>query len=59
MVVDPVCGIDVDDRVAEVTEQLTSHYDGSAFYFCSQDCQDAFDQSPEHYARRLNKPTAA
>ena len=45
---DPVCGMDVEpDQAAGKSE-----FNGTAYYFCSQQCKQAFDRSPEQYARR-------
>ena len=49
MMIDPVCGMDVDEKS---TDQFSSQYGGQTFNFCSQKCKDAFEQSPEVYARR-------
>jgi YHS domain-containing protein len=42
---DPVCEMDVDEGDAPRSE-----YEGSTFYFCSQECKDRFDLEPAHYA---------
>jgi YHS domain-containing protein len=42
---DPVCGMEV--KVEESAG--TSTYDGETYYFCSVDCKDEFDESPEDY----------
>lgn len=52
MAIDPVCGIHIDEKAAEATEQYTSQYGSETFYFCSQDCQDQFEEAPEQYARK-------
>ena len=43
---DPVCGmtIEPDDAVATV------EYEGKTYYFCSQECKEAFEEDPESYA---------
>jgi YHS domain-containing protein len=44
-VIDPVCGKEIDrDQVAA---QIIT--DGRDFYFCSQNCFDLFQDSPEDY----------
>ncbi len=43
--VDPVCGMDVDERKAAGR----SEYRGQAYYFCSTGCKAAFDKDPEKY----------
>lgn len=42
---DPVCGmmIEPDDAVASV------EHEGKTYYFCSQDCKEAFEEDPESY----------
>jgi P-type Cu+ transporter len=52
MATDPVCGMYVDEKASEATEQYASHYASETFYFCSQDCQDQFEEAPEQYARK-------
>ena len=42
---DPVCGMEVTYETA----QARSEYDGQTYYFCSIDCKEAFDRSPETY----------
>jgi YHS domain-containing protein len=45
LVTDPVCGMKIkpEDAVA------TIEHDGTTYYFCSQDCADAFAEAPEDY----------
>ena len=43
---DPVCGMDVTYETA----QARSDYHGQIYYFCSLDCKEEFDRSPETYA---------
>lgn len=47
-VTDPVCGMVLDqkDAVAE------SDYEGTTYYFCSQDCKTQFDQNPKKYVAK-------
>ena len=42
---DPVCGMEVTYETA----QARTEYDGQTYYFCSIDCKEAFDRSPETY----------
>jgi len=51
MVIDPVCGMSVDEKSPDIL-QFSSQYGGQTFNFCSQKCKDAFEQTPETYARR-------
>lgn len=43
---DPVCGMRIEekDAVAEV------EYEGTTYYFCSDDCRETFEEDPEDYA---------
>jgi YHS domain-containing protein len=52
MAIDPVCGIPVDERVFPPTEQYTAQYGGQTFYFCSEDCKEVFEDSPQQYTQR-------
>jgi YHS domain-containing protein len=45
MAVDPVCGMDVDERKAAGS----SDYQGQTYYFCSSGCKAAFDKDPEKF----------
>jgi Cu+-exporting ATPase len=45
MAIDPVCGMEVDERSAEDK----STYQGQTYYFCSSDCREEFDSSPDEY----------
>ena len=45
MPADPVCGMEVELKSAK--EQTT--YEGQTYYFCSLDCRQEFDESPEDY----------
>ena len=45
--VDPVCGMQVDERTAAGQSQ----HEGRTYYFCSAGCKEKFDQDPERYAQ--------
>ena len=45
IVEDPVCGMEVNIETAPAR----SVYEGQTYYFCSQDCKEAFDKDPEEY----------
>lgn len=45
MAIDPVCGIQVDEKKAAAV----SDYQGQKYYFCAVGCKKAFDQNPEKY----------
>lgn len=42
--VDPVCSMTV-----ETAKAKPSLYQGQAYYFCSQDCREKFEASPDGY----------
>lgn len=42
---DPVCGMQIPPEDAVATED----HDGRTFYFCSQDCYQAFLNDPHRY----------
>ena len=44
---DPVCNMEVDERSAAAR----SEYNGQAYYFCSQNCKNRFDQNPQQYVK--------
>lgn len=45
MVTDPVCGMQIEPDDAAGTID----YQGTAYYFCSQACRDAFAADPASY----------
>lgn len=45
LVTDPVCQMKIKPSEAVATIE----HDGTAYYFCSQDCADSFKESPEDY----------
>lgn len=46
MVLDPVCGMEIDETKAE----YHSHYGGKNYVFCSEKCQEEFENHPDEYA---------
>lgn len=56
---DPVCGTAVDQMKAAAAG-LTTVYQGTTYYFCSQDCKDQFEKNPASYAggpgRKIDAP---
>lgn len=42
---DPVCGMEIEPEDAVAT----SEHEGETYYFCSRDCKESFDESPEDY----------
>ena len=45
MSIDPVCGMQVDEKSAAATYQ----YKGTTYYFCAPGCKAAFEKNPEKY----------
>ena len=45
MAIDPVCGMEVDEKTAAGK----SEYKGRTYYFCAPGCKAAFDRDPEKY----------
>ena len=43
MVLDVVCGMEVDEKTAK----YTSSYEGKTYYFCGRMCKLEFDENPE------------
>ena len=43
---DPVCNMEVNEQSAAGKSQ----FQGETYYFCSQQCKQKFDQSPQQYA---------
>ena len=45
MAIDPVCGMQVDEKSAAATYD----YQGKTYYFCAPGCKAAFVKEPEKY----------
>jgi Cu+-exporting ATPase len=45
MAIDPVCGMEVDEKTAPAK----SEYKGKTYYFCAPGCKKTFDANPEKY----------
>jgi len=45
--VDPVCGMTV-----ETVKAKSSMHAGTAYFFCSSQCRDKFEQAPESYLKK-------
>jgi YHS domain-containing protein len=45
---DPVCGMNVEQGKSAGT----SSYQGQTYNFCSRECKEQFDRSPQQYAKR-------
>ena len=42
MAKDPVCGMEVDEKLSPVTSEVS----GDVFYFCCPNCKARFDKDP-------------
>jgi YHS domain-containing protein len=51
MQTDPVCGMQVDDQKATAKSQ----FQGTNYYFCSDECKRKFDQQPQQYASKAGR----
>ena len=49
MAIDPVCGMEVDEKSAAATYE----YQGKTYYFCAPGCKTAFVKEPEKYANKM------
>lgn len=45
MTIDPVCGMEVDEKKA----QFQSAFAGKKYYFCSDECRREFEEGPEEF----------
>lgn len=45
MAIDPVCGMQVDEKSAAATYE----YQGKTYYFCAPGCKSTFVKEPEKY----------
>lgn len=50
MAIDPVCGMQVDEKEAAATYE----YKGKTYYFCAPGCKEDFVRDPEKYLQRLS-----
>ncbi|GAB4535103.1 MAG: YHS domain-containing protein [Anaerolineales bacterium] len=48
MAIDPVCGMQVDEKSAAATFD----YKGQTYYFCAPGCKAAFEKDPESYLHK-------
>jgi YHS domain-containing protein len=49
MTTDPVCGMRVDEKKAEVQAQFA----GRKYFFCSEDCRKEFEADPGEYVEMV------
>lgn len=47
MVIDPVCGMEVEEQNATIT----SDYNGKTYYFCTEECKETFETNPVPYSQ--------
>lgn len=47
MAKDPVCNMDVDEKMAAAE----STYNNKKYYFCSKACQKEFEKNPEKFVK--------
>ncbi len=52
MAIDPVCGMQVDEKTAK----HKTEYKGDTYYFCAPGCKFTFDEKPEDYVGPNKKP---
>lgn len=52
MAIDPVCGMEVEEKTAK----HTSEYKGEKYYFCAPGCKHTFEKDPEAYVGPDRKP---
>ena len=52
MAIDPVCGMEVDEKTAK----FTSEHKDKKYYFCAPGCQHLFEKEPEAYTGPNRKP---
>jgi len=48
MAIDPVCGMQVEEKTAAATYD----YQGKTYYFCAPGCKAAFSKEPEKYLHK-------
>lgn len=49
--IDPVCGMNVDEETAEMSERKAT-YAEKTYYFCRVQCKKTFEKEPEKYIRK-------
>lgn len=47
MAIDPVCGMEVDEKSAAATYE----YQGKTYYFCAPGCKAVFEKEPEKFLK--------
>jgi YHS domain-containing protein len=54
MAIDPVCGMEVDEKTAK----FKTEYKDETYYFCAPGCKFTFEESPEDFVGPNRKPFA-
>lgn len=54
MAIDPVCGMEVDEKQATGK----SEYEGKTYYFCSAECQEEFEDDQESFLDEIEEGDA-
>lgn len=49
MAVDPVCGLEIDETMAEELGAEILTHEGTTYYFCCPACRKQFEQDPQRY----------
>jgi YHS domain-containing protein len=52
MTIDPVCGMQVDEKTAA----WKAEYKGQTYYFCAPGCKSSFEKDPEKYLDESGNP---
>ena len=47
MAVDPVCGMEIQERDAD----FKSEHGGKQYAFCSEECKQRFDKNPQEFVK--------
>ncbi len=47
LLIDPVCGMDLEESAGEDSE--SAEYKGTTYYFCSEDCRKQFEANPQQF----------
>jgi YHS domain-containing protein len=57
-VIDPVCGMTVDESKARAANRLSQH-EGQTYYFCNEGCKKRFDEEPAKYLAKAESRSMA
>ncbi|MFO7245576.1 MAG: YHS domain-containing protein [Thermaerobacter sp.] len=56
MAVDPVCGMEIDEALAEDLGAERLEYRGRVYWFCCPHCRRQFEADPERYLQPGGPP---